>query len=100
MSSYSLMLVLKVGESVGNPPPPPIALPMLAIALGRFFITSSGEVNAIVFGPNGLNCDPLSAPDLNSLGLVPKRVLVDGVAAKCHVDVCPYLLEGFPVNHH
>jgi hypothetical protein len=41
----------------------------MAIAFGKFFIKSSGEVNAIMFGPKGLDCGPLSAPDLNSLGL-------------------------------
>jgi hypothetical protein len=44
MSSYSLMLILKVDESPAIPPPPSI----LDMALGRFLIKSSGEVNGIV----------------------------------------------------
>jgi hypothetical protein len=41
MSSYSLILILKMGESPIIPPPPNI----LDITLGKFFIRSSGDVN-------------------------------------------------------
>jgi hypothetical protein len=37
---------LKVGESVGIPPPP-----ILAIAFDRFFIKSSGELIVVILGP-------------------------------------------------
>jgi hypothetical protein len=52
-------MILNIGESDSGPPPP-MALEILAIALGKFFIMSSGEVNAIMFGPKGF-CG-LSAP--------------------------------------
>jgi hypothetical protein len=57
MSSYSLMLILNVGESVNGPDP--MALEIFEIAFGKFFIMSSGEVNAIMFAPKGF-----SAPGL------------------------------------
>jgi hypothetical protein len=59
---------LKVGLSVGNPPPP-IAFPILDIAFGKFFMRSSGEVKASILAPKGLNGGDLSAPALKSLGL-------------------------------
>jgi hypothetical protein len=65
ISSYSLILILNVGESV-NGPDPPMALEIFDIAFGKFFIKSSGEVNAIMFGPNGF-CG-FSAPGLKSSG--------------------------------
>src|SRR5438128_669251 len=65
ISSYSLILILNVGESVSIPPPP-IALDKFPIAFGKFFIMSSGEVNVIMFGPKGF-CG-FSAPGLYSLG--------------------------------
>ena len=65
ISSYYLILILNVGESVGVPPPP-MALEIFAIAFGKFFIISSGEVKAIMFGPKGF-CD-FSAPGLKSFG--------------------------------
>jgi hypothetical protein len=43
------MMISKVGESVGKPPPP-FALPLLAIAFGRFLIKFSGEVNVARLG--------------------------------------------------
>ena len=43
ISSYSLILILNVGESVGKSPPV-MALDMFPIAFGRFFIKSSGDV--------------------------------------------------------
>ena len=52
ISSYSLILILNVGESVGKSPPV-MALDMFPIAFGRFFIKSSGDVNATIFIPNG-----------------------------------------------
>jgi hypothetical protein len=36
------------------------------MALGKFFIKSSGEVNAIALGPKGFCCR--ASPDLESLG--------------------------------
>jgi hypothetical protein len=62
ISSYSLMLILNVGESVGKPAPV-MALDMFPIAFGKFFIKSSGDVNAIIFIPNGF-CG-FSAPTNN-----------------------------------
>ena len=54
VSSYSLILSLNVGDSESpmppNPPPPSI----FDIALGKFFIKSSGEVKANALAPNGL----------------------------------------------
>jgi hypothetical protein len=41
-----------------------MALEMFAIAFGKFFIRSSGDVNAIMFGPKGL-CG-LSLPAIKS----------------------------------
>src|SRR5712691_6240282 len=61
ISSYSLILILNVGESVTAPPPPAIR-EIFDIISGRFFIKSSGEVNAIIFGPKGFCC--LSPPCL------------------------------------
>src|SRR6266487_5105573 len=55
ISSYSFILILNVGESVGAPPPPAI-LEIFDIILGKFFIKSSGEVNVIMFGPKGFCC--------------------------------------------
>ena len=66
MSSYSLILILNVGESVRGPPPP-MALELFVIAFGKFFIKSSGEANTIMLGPKGFG--GLSAPALKSLGL-------------------------------
>jgi hypothetical protein len=51
MSLYSLILILNFGESVGVPPPPPMALEIFDMAFGKFLIMSSGEVNAIMFRP-------------------------------------------------
>jgi hypothetical protein len=52
MSSYFLILILNVGESV-SAPPPPMALDIFAIDFGKFFTRSSGEVKAVTFGPKG-----------------------------------------------
>jgi hypothetical protein len=52
ISSYSFILILSVGESARTPPPPVIR-EIFDIILGKFFIKSSGEVNAIMFGPKG-----------------------------------------------
>jgi hypothetical protein len=44
MSSYSFIVILKVGESLSIPPPAPLPK-ILDMTFGRFFIKSSGEVN-------------------------------------------------------
>jgi hypothetical protein len=53
ISSYFLILILNVGESVRGPPPP-MALEIFDMAFGKFFIMFSGEVNGIMFAPKGL----------------------------------------------
>ena len=55
ISSYSFIVILKVGEFPGIPQPAPY---ILDITLGRFFIKSSGEVNGIA--------SPLLPADLGS----------------------------------
>jgi hypothetical protein len=52
ISSYSIILIFNVGESVSSPAPP-MALEIFHMAFGEFFIMSSGEVNAIILGPKG-----------------------------------------------
>ena len=62
ISSYSFMLILKVGEPLDIHP---LAPNILDMTLGRFFIKSSGDVN-------GIASTLLSKPpaDLGSLGSV------------------------------
>src|SRR5918996_2527225 len=66
ISSYSFIVILKVGEFPCIPPPAPNILDM---TLGRFFIRSSGEVNGIASPllPKGLPAPP---DDLGSLGSI------------------------------
>ena len=54
ISSYSLILNLMVGESPDDIPPAPDPPNMFDIALGKFFIKSSGDVKVPTPTPNGL----------------------------------------------